>query len=217
MAYLNKNFVANWATTVNSENDNKYIFYVAHSSADKFGASKISNPIDTDYAFIASTRTFRFFGYASGGAEPVCSAFLTTQTDKDDKVTRFAGDFESPSDFIVINKDGVADNHFIPYRYFWDYDHESLMNGRYKTKEGWDSFIDADRTAYFGNNCSYTTYYNFGDGCTTQQYNYWLYALGFQNETAYYIDKYTLQPAFTNPLATEPVFMILQKDLIDIN
>jgi len=217
LAYLNKNFISNWATTVNSLNDNKYIFYVAHSSADKFGASKISNPIDTDWAFIASTRTFKSFGYASGGAEPVCSAFLTTQIDKNDKVTRFAGDFESPDDFIVINNDGVVDNHNIAYRKFWDYDHESLMNGRYKTKEGWDQFIDADRTPYFSNNCSYTTYYNFGDGCTTQQYNYWLYALGFQNEVSYSIDKYTLQPAFTNPLATEPLFMVLQKDLTDIN
>ncbi len=216
LAYLNKNFVANWADTVNSLNDNKYIFYVAHSSADKFGASKISNPIDTDLAFIASTRTFKFFGYASGGAEPVCSAFLTSKKEVDFE-TRFSGDFESPNDFIVIDNDGVDNNHFIPYRKFWDYDHESVMNGRYKTKEGWDRFIDEDRTAYFGNNCDYTTYYNFGDGCTTQQYNYWLYALGFQNETEYYIDKYTLQPAFTNPLATEPVFMILQKDLTDIN
>ncbi len=216
LAYLNKNFVANWATMVNSENDNKYIFYVAHSSADKFGASKISNPIDTDNDFIISTRTFRFFGYASGGAEPVCSAFLTTQDVVDSK-TRFAGDFESPDDFIVINNDGVANNHNIAYRKFWDYDHESVMNGRYKTKEGWDRFIDADKTAYFGGNCDYTTYYNFGDGCTTQQYNYWLYAQSFKDETPYYIDKYTLKPAFTNPLATEPVFIVLEKDLTDIN
>ncbi len=85
------------------------------------------------------------------------------------------------------------------------------------TKASVEQVYDADKTAYFGNNCSYTTFYNFGNGCTTQQYNYWLYALGFQDETSYYIDKYTLQPAFTNPLATEPVFMILQKDLTDIN
>ena len=38
-----------------------------------------------------------------------------------------------------------------------------------------------------------------------------------QNDGSYSIDKYTLQPAFTNPLATEPLFMVLQKDLTDIN
>jgi len=218
LAYLNKNFVANWANIVNSENDNKYIFYVGHVSGDLLGKSKITNPINTPWAFIASTRTFNYFGYGSGGGEPVCSAFLTTQTNKENEVTRFSGDFETPSDFIVINNDGVANNHFIPYRYFWDYEHESMMSGRAEERGSWDRFID-NKNPISSNDCSYSNYYDFisGSGCGTQHYNYYLYAFNFLYGTNYPINKNQIYTELANPLTTEPVFMVLQKDLTDIN
>ncbi len=217
LAYLNKNFVANWADTVNSHNENKYIFYVGHVSGDLLNGTKITNPINTPWAFIASTRTFNYFGYGSGGAEPVCSAFLSKQKYVDSK-TRFDGDFETPTEFIKTSETGVEDNHFIPYRYFWDYEHESMLSGRAEERGSWDRFVD-NKHPISSNDCSYTNFYDLvgGSGCGTQHYNYYLYAFNFLYGTHYSINKNKIYTELDNPLTTEPVFMILQKDLTDIN
>jgi pimeloyl-ACP methyl ester carboxylesterase len=218
LAYLNKNFVSNWVHTVNSLNENKYIFYVGHVSGNLLGKSKITNPIDTPWAFIASTRTFNYFGYGSAGGEPVCSAFLTKETDPTDEETRFSGDFETPTEFIVTNDDGVENNYNIAYRYFWDYEHESMMSGRAKERGSWDRFVD-NKNPISSSDCSYTNYHDFvsGSGCGTQHYNYYLYAFNFLYGTDYSINQNQIYTELANPLTTEPVFMILQKDLTDIN
>jgi hypothetical protein len=155
LAYLNKNFVENWISTVNSKGENKYIFYIAHISGDKAGSTKISNPIETSLSFGVTNYTFEKFGYATGGAAPLCSAFLTKQENVDFE-TRFRGEFEDPSDFIVINNEGVKNNHNIAYRYFWDYEHEGMLSGRAKERGSWDRFVD-NKNPISSNDCSYST------------------------------------------------------------
>jgi len=215
LAYLNKSFRLNWANKVNSNSGNKYIFYVAHSSGDQNFGNQVSNPIDTTYSYRTTTATFNSYGYASGGAEPVCSSFLSWETDENDKVTRFKGDFNDPSKFIDINNQGVEDNSYIPYRYFWDYDHQSIMAGRAHNNKDWDRFID-DKSSIASDECGLSSYYNFASSpsCGTEHYNYYLYAFNFLYDTTHEIDKQQIYGELSNPLTTEPVFMSLYKDLL---
>jgi hypothetical protein len=55
-----------------------------------------------------------------------------------------------------------------------------------------------------------------GSGCGTQHYNYYLYAFNFLYGTSHTINKQQIYGELANPLTTEPVFMVLQKDLTDI-
>ena len=118
----------------------------------------------------------------------------------------------------MINNSGVKDNNYISYRYFWDYEHESMMSGRAKERGSWDRFID-NKNSISSNDCSYSNYYDLvsGSGCGTEHYNYYLYAVNFLYGTDYTIDKEQIYTELPNPLTTEPLFMILQKDLTNIN
>jgi len=219
LAYLNKNFRINWANIAGSDGENKYIFYVAHTSSDKVGEEIYENPIDTTWAYILSSLTFNWMGagYGSGGAEPVCSAFFTKQ-DAVDRITRFPGDFERPEKFIKIDNKGDFWNDNVAYRYFWDYDHESIMSGLAKERGSWDEFIDKSRKVYYLNDCRYTMFHDFDNnrGCLSTHYTYWAYASNFlYNGTNNTLSHTTLQRELSNPLTTEPLFMILQKDLLE--
>ncbi len=218
LAYLNKSFRLNWASKVNSTGTDKYIFYVAHSSGDQTFGDKVSNPIDTTLSYRTTTATFNSYGYGSGGAEPVCSAFLSKRkSNQKNNVTRFEPDFNSPTDFIITNESGLQENDFIPYRYFWDYDHQSIMAGRAHNNKDWDRFID-NKDSIDSNECGLSSYYNFASyfSCGTQHYNYYLYAYNFlYNRNADEgVEKNLIYGELGNPLTTEPVFMSLHKDLL---
>ena len=218
LAYLNKSFRLNWANKVNSNSGDKYIFYVAHSSGDQTFGDRVSNPIDTTLSYRTTTATFNGYGYASGGAEPVCSSFLSKRKgNQKNNITRFEPDFNSPSDFIVTNNSGLKENDYIPYRYFWDYDHQSIMAGRANDNKSWDRFIENKEPIKENEDgCEFSSYYSFASSpsCGTEHYNYYLYAFNFLYDTTHEIDKQQIYGELLNPLTTEPVFMSLHKDLL---
>jgi pimeloyl-ACP methyl ester carboxylesterase len=233
LAYLNRNFTKNWSSIVNSKAKNKYLFYVAHSSSKQTYGNKISNPINTSYVYRTTTWTFNGYGYGSGGAEPVCSAFLSWEDKiQENPITRFNGRFTTPSKFIKIDNNGDPQNDNIAYRYFWDYDHQSIMAGRAHNNYAWDEFIDDTSTLTYVNDCSYSSYNNgyadwiddnnpedadYSLECKTQHYNYYNYASHFlANGTNNVLDQNTIRWELSNPLRTEPVFMVLHRDLLDI-
>jgi pimeloyl-ACP methyl ester carboxylesterase len=225
LTYLNRNYFKNWADWMNSYNQKKYIFYIAHTQSNRYKINP-DNPIETAFSYKQSTdlfnghgmlNSFKDRGYGSGGAEPVCSAFLTLQ-DKPDKVTRFSGKYKEVDKFIKINNVGDVWNNYIPYRYFWDYDHQSMLAGRAKGNGSWDKFIDDKPQNRIGSNdCSYSTYFDFSNdsGCATHHYNYYKYALRFLTNRNIAINQKQLFRELPNPLISEPVFMVLQKDLLD--
>jgi len=226
LTYLNRNYFQNWAGWMNSYNQKKYIFYIAHTQANH-GKINPDNPIETEFSYRQSTDLFNGYGilngfkdrgYGSGGAEPVCSAFLTRETKiLENPITRFNGKYKKVDKFIKISQTGVLENNYIPYRYFWDYDHQSMLAGRAKGNGTWDSFID-NKNKISSNDCSYSSYFDFvrGSGCGTQHYNYYKYALRFlTNRNDIAINQKQLYSEMPNPLTSEPVFMVLQKDLLD--
>ena len=231
LAYLNQNFRNNWKAVAQSDGGKKYIFYVAHSSSDQTFGNRISNPIDTSKAYRATTWTFNGFGYGSGGAAPVCGSFLSwANKDNIDDITRFDGSFTLPHKFIKIENKGDPINDNIAYRYFWDYDHQSIMAGRAKGNGAWDAFIDNTERLTLVNDCNYSTYNNLEIGwedsdpedsdyvlqCRTQHFNYYKFASRFKDGIPWEIDMNELNKELSNPLISEPVFMILHKDLMNI-
>ncbi len=205
----------------------KYIFYVAHSAPNQKEFTHYLNSIRNDWAMYLNTSFINGLGYASGGAEPVCSSILSKSVTKDD-VTRFneyygytlipsAGE---PAKFININNTGHENNYYIPYRIFWDYNHERIMNGVYIKKGDWDKYIDEKITLPV-KTCDVTSFKNVSryalDETVSMQYT---------NAAIEYINEGTNTKLIAeaveetnaksyNPLKTEPVFMIMKKDLLD--
>jgi len=80
------------------------------------------------------------------------------------------------------------------------------------------------------NDCSYSTYNNLETGwedsdpedsdfvyeCRTQHYNYFKLALTFLDGHPREVNMNILNKELSNPLVSEPVFMILHKDLMNI-
>ncbi len=229
LLHMNNEYSENIANGEDSIAQKKYIYYVAHTAnvvaSQKYsGGDKqsINNPILNDNVMWQNTLLINNIGYASGGAEPVCSAFLSNATTANG-ITRFYEGYMNPSKFITIDNHGDSTNNFVPYRMFWDYEHETIMNGVYKEKGDWDTYIDKE---FFDSNyprevdiTKFSGYIN--DGGTY----YDLSAKGAYYDTAkQYLNKKTnlvttlyFEPVYmtANPLKTEPVFMVLQRDLRD--
>jgi len=224
LAYLNRSFEA----TMTNIAQNKYIFYVAHSSPQAIVEREKINPVTMD-AMTAVVEFINGLGYGSGGAEAVCSAFLS-KSEKADKVTRFNKEFEIPKKFIMIDNNGVDENYNIPYRKFWDYNHERIMNGLYVTKGNWDRYIDApivvegssERIDICNSKVAFNNFltYAYTSNCANMKNEYYKYARDYllYGSIGDELPAYVGYSIFGhNPLKTEPVFMVMQKDLNDIS
>jgi len=202
----------------------KYVFYVAFTSPAGSDWIGLYNTLENDtFGMHANTDLINFHGYASGGAEPVSSAFLSKSPEVD-KVTKFfpnTGDVtttsQKPEKYIDINNLGDINNYNIPYRVFWDYNHERIMNGAYIDKGDWDTFIDKGKQEKV-NTCQLTVFksINTAGPCNTARNQYVDLALEYlyQGTNSLTITDKTNSES-NNPLKTEPVFLILQRDLLD--
>jgi len=202
----------------------KYIIYTAvtpYMSND----DKLKNPIDNDNLMLLNTQLINGIGYASGGAEPVCSSLLTFQTEVDN-ITRFTTSMGNlanvpPSKkFIKIENSGDENNNYIPYRIFWDYDHETIMNGQIPKGKS-DTFIDELNSLNIKKLGKKTNFSDVDDNpliYATSRGEY----ISFASEYLYYgktsreVDEnIVIYESSANPLKMEPVFLVLQKDLLD--
>ena len=224
LAYLNKNLKFNWKNVA----QNKYLFYIAHSSPQAIVEREIINPIKAD-AMTVVVKFINSLGYGSGGAEATCSAFLS-ESITFDGITRFNKYFEIPKKFINISDVGNKNNHKIPYRKFWDYNHERIMNGLYITKGDWDKYIDkpvivtnsSERIDICNNKVAFNNFliYAYTSNCANMKNEYYKYAYNYllYGSTSNELPSYVPYSLFGhNPLKTEPVFMVLQKDLNDVS
>jgi len=220
-----------WLTNLNgvfaeksTQYTDKYVFYVAFTSPNGAEWVGLYNTLKNDtFGMHANTDLINFHGYASGGAEPVSSAFLSKSLTVDE-ATRFSprtGDITSsslkPEKYIDINNLGHANNYNIPYRVFWDYNHERIMNGAYFDIGDWDTFIDKGEQEKV-NTCELTVFksINNAGSCNTARGQYVDLALEYlyQGTNSLTITDQTNSES-NNPLKTEPVFLILQRDLLD--
>jgi hypothetical protein len=102
-----------------------------------------------------------------------------------------------------------------------------MLAGRSPDNQKWDIFIDGE-TELTPDDCTYSTYYSYdrseydpeGDEstqCYTQHQTYYDYARNYLYYGKNDVLRHTsLKPELPNPLTSEPLFMILQKDLLDI-
>ncbi len=201
----------------------KYIIYTAVTL---YGlAHKLKNPVDNDNIMLLNTKLLNDIGYAAGGAEPVCSSLFTVcsslfglkkeanHTDKEDKIL-------SKKKFIIIENNGDTHNREIPYRIFWDYDHETIMNGQI-SKGDFDKYIDSPLTLSnqeIGKNTNFSDVMDgFDYGTARNAYIDFAndYLLSGKNDRE--VDENTnfVLASSANPLKQEPVFLVLQRDLLD--
>jgi len=205
---------------------NKYIIYAPLTP---YGLTDdpLSNPIDNDNYVLANTNLINHIGYASGGAEPIESALFSWSTINIFPTSVSELDDIPPNkQFITISSKNMYNNNKVPFRLFWDYDHETIMNGQYTSKGDWDKYIDI---ALINVNKSDTETTNFadirdgisifGESVQTVRYEYIDFASSFlhHDKTDKIVDRNNI---FTsnckyNPLRYEPVFLVLRKDLLD--
>jgi hypothetical protein len=98
----------------------------------------------------------------------------------------------------------MAHPYGIPYRIFWDYDHEKMVNGAYSGSAAgnWDKFISSDSTEAVRTKES--AFYN-----NDLRNNY------ISAATSYLRGKpITKNTAIYNPLKNEPLFLVLERDLL---
>ena len=194
----------------------KYIFYVAHLSPGySIGDNKL-DPIKDTFGMHENKRYINDVGYASGGAEPVCSAFLSNET-KIDNETRFTPMYMDIEAYVDINDEGYEGNYNIPFRWFWDYDHEMMVNGAYDKKGEWDAFIDKKKK----HKCSeYTAFMNLNylqDFCENMRGAYILSVrMGFNGQKLLFEDakSHSSDDTHLHLLRNEPVFLAIKKDLL---
>lgn len=131
------------------------------------------------------------------------------------------GDFFDPSQFIssktqlhsiLIPTESIvnlyAHPYDLPYRIFWDYDHEKMVNGAYLGDAGiWDQFIskgvttnDLKTSAFISN--SLRNYYIFA-------------ASSFRGDKTVLAKNPATNKTVYNPLKTEPLYLILERDLLN--
>jgi len=122
-------------------------------------------------------------------------------------------------DSILITKPN-ASNHPLkfPYRIFWDYDHENMVNGTYPDKlDAWDKYIG--KADYLAVDVSEDSAFLAGLATKTGELvrkNYVDMALSFKEGQEYYVSNQT-DPSRYNPLKLEPLFNVLEGDLDRIN
>ena len=231
----------------------KYIYYTAFSESDQI--SNFLNPIDNDNAMLANTEFINWVGYTAGGAEqvsssvfsfsPKCTLFYTNvPTESKIKQQYLRANLRKNLSTYFLNRyilignlkgteeiDKCIDNKGVPYRLFYDYDHESVMNGQYNKKEDWDQFIDKpyflkQSANEYTNFMSYNIIYN---AIPTTAYPRELYVQSaykyFKSGNNYKQPKLTIdemnnifiKKAYynANPLKFEPTFLVMRRDLLN--
>jgi pimeloyl-ACP methyl ester carboxylesterase/uncharacterized protein involved in tolerance to divalent cations len=103
---------------------------------------------------------------------------------------------------LITDSTGKDHPYGVPYRLFWDYDHETIFNGVSKGRGSWDKYIT--NSSFFSSSTDNDT--------------------SFHNHRADYIKaamkiRYGQEPDKLNfnPLTYEPVFLVLEKDLLTEN
>ncbi len=226
-----KRFVPNLA-------QEKYIYYTAYDVGTI--SSSIINPIDSDTGMSVNSKFIESEGYSATGAEPVNSSLfsISNQCDLMRSGEQLSKILESYffNQYILIgqmknteNIDNCIDNYNVSYRLFYDYNHETIMNGQYKSKTDWDDYID--KPDLDNRNTTSLTNFNIdkitsSDGPLFYRELYIQSALNYffkgkeYNQTKLTYDemiKILKQKVHItdNPLKMEPVFLVLQRDLLD--
>jgi len=211
MRYLNDKLFVDKKDKYNK----KYIYYTAWSvtNANKFPNFINNGVFDIATAYMAS------YGYSAGGAETVGSSLFVgndslgqnlnakifTYPLYSDSEGIYHKDVRLGADFsisIITNSVGKDHSYGVPYRLFWDYDHETIFNGTAKSRGSWDKYISSN-------------------------YSKTLKDTRFNNHRADYIKgamkiRYGNEPDVSmdylnnsaNPLKYEPVFLVIEKDLL---
>lgn len=214
LSWLNQKFQINPAAY-----KDKYIFYVAWSNADpkKYffngltGLDFINNGLTMDN----STNLIGIQSYAAGGAEPVTSAFLCDKK-SDNKVfypqnntfptcttCTYAAKYTRYKIPYIISSNGNDHPYNIPYRVFWDYDHSKILEGAHSGEVGsWDKYVNASR-ALSGETDK--------DTCFKNNRNSYVNS-ALEIKTKGPLSANTIK--YANPLVYEPIFMILESDLL---
>ena len=170
---------------------------------------------DRHIALLAHKVEKNYIG-VSGGVEPIFATYYTRRSESfGNKLFKvFHSTIQA---YIDINNLGHVNNYNIPYRVFWDYNHERIMNGAYIDKGDWDTFIDKGKQEKV-NTCQLTVFksINTAGPCNTARNQYVDLALEYlyQGTNSLTITDKTNSES-NNPLKTEPVFLILQRDLLD--
>jgi len=200
----------------------KYIIYTAITPY-MMSDNKLKNPINNNNIMLLNTQFINNIGYASGGAEPACSSLLSFQTDVDN-ITRFTTSMSNLEyvppfkKFIIIENEGNEFNRDIPYRIFWDYDHETIMNGQIPKGDS-DEYIDEPKTISTEiENTNFSDLIDgFGVGTARDEYIEFATDYLFYNINTREVDENSdfITDSLQNPLKYEPVFLLLRKDLLD--
>ena len=217
LRWLNVKFSKNY-----SNYNNKYILYVA---AMLYNNDNFYDIINNGFGFNTSNGFIGKLGYTNGGAEPTGSAFFSS-FDADypfkdyfmpsteftyslnncqwlrgiksiDTLVNQSGSIE-----FIISK-GLDHPYKLPYRLFIDYDHEKIVNGCYSENRGdWDKYISASLVF------DHTT-------ISDTAFNSPAYFTGYAGAIFSYLYRLNLgDTANLNPLRYEPLFNLLQKDLL---
>ncbi len=175
-----------------------------------------------------STALIGNFGYSAGGAESVGSSIFAdvdSGNDFNPESNRFPIAYESTENIyykeikgdngeplsIITYSNGEDHPYGIPYRIFWDYDHETIFNGTAKkdkkTKDNrgaWDKYING---YLFGNDEDSTDDTLF----KSHRADYVEGALKIKSGEDI---KLGIGLEIMNPLKYEPVFLVIEKDLL---
>ncbi len=170
-----------------------------------------------------STDSIGRSGYATGGAEPISSSWLAQYQSATGELGSSenpkVNDLPSVSDFadeavthsiddvpLIVYSDGSTHDNSIPYRLFWDYDHEMMMGGAYENgwfggQGVWDKYIDIGPLLS-----------NAPEGSAFLKHK-----LEYVNAARQIVNPNTadLTSERLNPLIFEPVFLVIEKDLLD--
>ncbi len=204
---------------------------IANTFFDYYVDEILSNNLNQDYDFIKnglmniSTITIGSKGYSAGGAEPVGSSFLTPYKNSSSELglsgnpkvndLPFIDEFqenavsESIEDVpLIVYSDGKEHTNQIPFRLFWDYDHEMIMGGAYWNgllgSQGiWDQYI---AQSYFVSTNDTSAFIKY-----RSEYIKAAYKIRYPER-----ELVSMDASFLNPLLYEPLFLVLEKDLLDI-
>jgi len=168
------------------------------SNKDSFNYSSFFNPKNNEAPSIDSASTYDFY-HKDVSLNDIC--MYTTKNLKDESVCI---DKRNIKLALITNSIGEDHPYKIPYRLFWDYDHETIFNGTAKDRGEWDKYINSSST--FSKTTNSDTRFNnyrtqYVQGAMKIRYG------EEPNNEGYSADN-------LNPLTYEPVFLVLEKDLL---
>jgi hypothetical protein len=209
---------------------------------DALDFSKNNNPklnFINNGVFGIATAYMGSYGYSAGGAETVGSSLFVGNDNLGSKLNPKVNKFSfypNTSNFELFHKDisingqeisiltnstGKDHSYGVPYRLFWDYDHETIFNGTahdknyvplvdgwltkpHPSRGAWDKYINSSST--FSDTTNSDTLFNkyrtkYVQGAMKIRYG------EEPNNESYSADN-------LNPLTYEPVFLVLEKDLL---